>query len=156
MAGIETKPRVDWVDYAKGICIVLVVMMHSTLGVEKAASAVSSLNSFIEWARPFRMPDFPVHSLRPWLIGVRPLLMFSYWVNYQLSGLETYSYHAFNVLFHAINAVSIFLIVRKILDWAGVDKDRLDILAGFAGGIVDQDLNWSKCGLRGIEQPRRC
>ena len=26
--------RVDWVDYAKGICIVMVVMMHSVLGVE--------------------------------------------------------------------------------------------------------------------------
>ncbi len=26
--------RIDWVDYAKGICIVMVVMMHSTLGVE--------------------------------------------------------------------------------------------------------------------------
>ena len=26
--------RVDWVDYAKGFCIVMVVMMHSTLGVE--------------------------------------------------------------------------------------------------------------------------
>ncbi|MFT3988713.1 acyltransferase family protein [Aestuariivirga sp.] len=52
------KPRIDWVDYAKGICIILVVMMHSTLGVEKAAGELSSLNSFIEWARPFRMPDF--------------------------------------------------------------------------------------------------
>ena len=31
--------RVDWVDVAKGICIVMVVMMHSTLGVEKAAGA---------------------------------------------------------------------------------------------------------------------
>src|SRR5260221_6785544 len=58
MAGVETKSRVDWVDYAKAICIVLVVMMHSTLGVEKAAGTVSSLNVFIEWARPFRMPDF--------------------------------------------------------------------------------------------------
>jgi uncharacterized membrane protein YcfT len=26
--------RVDWVDYAKGICIVMVVMMHSVQGVE--------------------------------------------------------------------------------------------------------------------------
>ncbi len=50
--------RVDWVDYAKGICIILVVMMHSTLGVEKAAGVLSWLNGFIEWARPFRMPDF--------------------------------------------------------------------------------------------------
>ena len=31
------SPRIDWVDYAKGICIVMVVMMHSVLGVELAA-----------------------------------------------------------------------------------------------------------------------
>ncbi|WP_119390621.1 acyltransferase family protein [Taklimakanibacter lacteus] len=54
----STGARVDWVDYAKGICIILVVMMHSTLGVEKAAGELSWLNGFIEWARPFRMPDF--------------------------------------------------------------------------------------------------
>ncbi len=52
------RGRIDWVDYAKGICIILVVMMHSTLGVEKAAGGISWLNGFIEWARPFRMPDF--------------------------------------------------------------------------------------------------
>ncbi len=51
-------PRVDWVDFAKGICIVLVVMMHSTLGVEAAMGVTGKLNTFIEWARPFRMPDF--------------------------------------------------------------------------------------------------
>ena len=33
----QSQSRVSWVDYAKGICIVLVVLMHSTLGVEKAA-----------------------------------------------------------------------------------------------------------------------
>jgi uncharacterized membrane protein YcfT len=56
-----TKPlegRIDWVDYAKGICIILVVMMHSTLGVEKAVGVVSWLHGFIDWAKPFRMPDF--------------------------------------------------------------------------------------------------
>ena len=52
------KPRVEWVDYAKGICIILVVMMHSTLGVEKALGTTGHLSAFIEWARPFRMPDF--------------------------------------------------------------------------------------------------
>ena len=50
--------RVDWVDYAKGLCIILVVMMHSTLGVEKAASETGWLGLFVEFARPFRMPDF--------------------------------------------------------------------------------------------------
>ncbi|MFK7901351.1 MAG: acyltransferase family protein, partial [Nitratireductor sp.] len=53
-----TAKRVDWVDYAKGLCIILVVMMHSTLGVEKAAGATGWLGTFVEFARPFRMPDF--------------------------------------------------------------------------------------------------
>jgi uncharacterized membrane protein YcfT len=52
------KSRIDWVDYAKGFCIIMVVMMHSTLGVEKAADAKSWLGLFVEFARPFRMPDF--------------------------------------------------------------------------------------------------
>jgi uncharacterized membrane protein YcfT len=52
------KHRIDWVDYSKGICIILVVMMHTTLGVEKASGSISWLNGFIEWAKPFRMPDF--------------------------------------------------------------------------------------------------
>ncbi|PPD45380.1 MAG: acyltransferase [Methylocystis sp.] len=52
------QDRVDWVDYAKGWCIILVVMMHSTLGVEDALGQESWLHGFIAWARPFRMPDF--------------------------------------------------------------------------------------------------
>lgn len=69
------KSRVDWVDYAKGFCIILVVMMHSTLGVEKAAGETGWLGTFVEFARPFRMPDFFMISglflglviSRPWL-----------------------------------------------------------------------------------------
>ena len=53
-----SQSRVSWVDYAKGICIVLVVLMHSTLGVENAAGGTSWLHDFITWAKPFRMPDF--------------------------------------------------------------------------------------------------
>lgn len=50
--------RVEWVDYAKGWCILLVVMMHSTLGLEQALGADGWLGAFVAWARPFRMPDF--------------------------------------------------------------------------------------------------
>ena len=50
--------RVDWVDVAKGFTIIMVVMMHSTLGVEKAAGATGWLHYAVEFARPFRMPDF--------------------------------------------------------------------------------------------------
>ena len=52
------KPRIDWVDYAKGFCIIMVVMMHSTLGVEAAAGRESWMHSLVAFAKPFRMPDF--------------------------------------------------------------------------------------------------
>src|ERR1700752_1978707 len=51
-------PRVDWVDYAKGFCIIMVVMMHSTLGVEAAAGQTSWMGHLVAFAKPFRMPDF--------------------------------------------------------------------------------------------------
>jgi uncharacterized membrane protein YcfT len=50
--------RIDWVDMAKGICIVMVVMMHSTLGVEQAAGREGWMHVVVAFARPFRMPDF--------------------------------------------------------------------------------------------------
>ena len=50
--------RIDWVDYAKGFCIILVVMMHSTLGVEAALGEEGWTHIFVAFARPFRMPDF--------------------------------------------------------------------------------------------------
>jgi uncharacterized membrane protein YcfT len=50
--------RVDWVDYAKGWCIVFVVMMHSTLGVGDALGGEGILHTIVAFARPFRMPDF--------------------------------------------------------------------------------------------------
>ncbi len=50
--------RVDWVDYAKGICIIMVVMMHSVLGVELAAGETGFMHSLVAFAKPFRMPDF--------------------------------------------------------------------------------------------------
>ncbi|CAM5296268.1 Inner membrane protein YcfT OS=Afipia felis OX=1035 GN=ycfT PE=4 SV=1 [Afipia felis] len=50
--------RIDWVDYAKGICIIMVVMMHSTLGVEAATGGTGFMHLIVAFARPFRMPDF--------------------------------------------------------------------------------------------------
>jgi uncharacterized membrane protein YcfT len=57
-AGQPAGHRVDWVDYAKGICIVMVVMMHSVLGVEKAAGDTGFMHALVTFAKPFRMPDF--------------------------------------------------------------------------------------------------
>jgi uncharacterized membrane protein YcfT len=56
--GAPHADRIDWVDYAKGFCIVMVVMMHSTLGVEAAAGREGWMHAAVAFAKPFRMPDF--------------------------------------------------------------------------------------------------
>jgi uncharacterized membrane protein YcfT len=59
MSAIDTtEQRVGWVDYAKGFCIVFVVMMHSTLGVGNMLGQEGWLHSVVAFAKPFRMPDF--------------------------------------------------------------------------------------------------
>src|SRR3954449_2510396 len=58
LAEKSTAGRVVWVDYAKGICIVMVVMMHSVLGVEAAAGQTGFMHLLVAFAKPFRMPDF--------------------------------------------------------------------------------------------------
>ncbi len=50
--------RVAWVDYAKGWSIILVVVMHSALGVGFAVGENGWLHEVVAFAKPFRMPDF--------------------------------------------------------------------------------------------------
>jgi len=76
MTTVAASPgRVGWVDFAKGFCIIFVVMMHSTLGVEAAAGSQGWMHHAVQFAKPFRMPDFFLISGlflalvidRPWL-----------------------------------------------------------------------------------------
>jgi uncharacterized membrane protein YcfT len=57
-SALSAPVRIDWVDYAKGICIVMVVMMHSVLGVELTAGQTGFMHVLVAFAKPFRMPDF--------------------------------------------------------------------------------------------------
>ncbi len=58
MATTLQKSRVDWVDCAKGLTIILVVMMHSTLGVQVAMGTTGVMGEVVQFARAFRMPVF--------------------------------------------------------------------------------------------------
>ena len=60
MPAVSSLPseRVAWVDTAKGICIIMVVTMHSTLGVEAEAGREGWMHALVAFAKPFRMPDF--------------------------------------------------------------------------------------------------
>ncbi len=59
MAGVgDTGDRLAWVDIAKGICILLVVMMHSVTGTGDAMGGEGFLHPVVAFAKPFRIPDF--------------------------------------------------------------------------------------------------
>ncbi|MEM1232727.1 MAG: acyltransferase family protein [Pseudomonadota bacterium] len=49
--------RLDWVDGAKGICILLVVMFHATLHLTPVLG-VGAFAEITHFSGPFRMPDF--------------------------------------------------------------------------------------------------
>lgn len=54
----DAQSRVAWIDYAKGISIILVVNMHSTLGVEASLGTTSFAGQIVTFAGAFRMPLF--------------------------------------------------------------------------------------------------
>lgn len=57
-ADTSLPARIDFVDYAKGLCIVMVVMMHTTLGLGETLGREGFMHTAVAFARPFRMPDF--------------------------------------------------------------------------------------------------
>jgi len=75
-------------------------------------------------------------TLSAWVKGLRPLLMFSFWLNYHTSGnQDTFGYHLVNVVLHVLNGSLILLAVRRVLDWAGVEKWHAGVLSVFAAGL---------------------
>jgi hypothetical protein len=84
----------------------------------------------------YMLPNAADIPLSGWIQQIRPLLMFTFWVNYQQSGAqETFGYHAVNVLLHFFNAIFTFLAIRKVLSWAGLEELRGRILSLFAAGL---------------------
>jgi protein O-mannosyl-transferase len=83
---------------------------------------------------PFSDPSAARMSAHFWIGGVRPVLMASYWLNYIVSGTQTFSYHAVNLLLHAASAVIVFFILQRLLKLASVEKNTF-LFALFGAGI---------------------
>src|ERR1700676_1705761 len=90
---------------------------------------------------PYMLPGYVQVPLIGWLKGLRPLLMFSYWLNFQYAdparaGLQdTFSYHFVNVVLHFFNGILVFLAIRKVMSWDDVEKWLSLVLAIFAAGL---------------------
>jgi tetratricopeptide (TPR) repeat protein len=131
-AGLEDRPeprrRLRW------WIVLAAAVVALALGFEIYGPSLSGEFLFDDEYLPFLMPDVQQAPLRAWL-GVRPVLMISYWLNYRQSELEPWSYHAVNVVFHALNAVLAWLIVRRLLGKVGESGAFREVLAGFSGAL---------------------
>lgn len=55
---MHTAKRLEWVDIAKGLSIILVVMMYTTNGVGEETGATNFMHWIVAFAKPLRMPEF--------------------------------------------------------------------------------------------------
>ncbi|MFN0103614.1 MAG: tetratricopeptide repeat protein [Bryobacteraceae bacterium] len=64
---------------------------------------------------PFAAPQFEHAPLSAWISGTRPVLMFSYWLNFTLAGPNTGSFHNVNILLHAANSLLVYAVLRHFV-----------------------------------------
>ncbi len=122
-----SKPRAGWRWWAFAAAALAVFGAYSP--------ALRGPFLFDDNMLPFAIGNVASAPLRVWLSGSRPALMFTYWINARISGDDTFSYHALNVAIHCFTAWLVYLIVRRLLERAGVAGPRRGLLAGFAAAV---------------------
>src|ERR1035438_1010755 len=50
--------------------------------------------------------------------------MFSYWLNFGISGLDPYGYHIVNLLIHATNTGLVYVVLFRLLALAGWERAK--------------------------------
>jgi len=115
----------NWLYVLGGVLAVL------ALGFWAYSPSLHGAFLFDDTVLPFALPGASA-PLSAWLRGVRPILMFTYWINSRISVDDPYSYHVFNVAIHCFATGTIFLLTRKFLEWSAVEDQKRNWLAGFA------------------------
>jgi tetratricopeptide (TPR) repeat protein len=129
IAGVESaKPKRAWWPWAAALAGLFVAL-------EVYGPALSGEFVLDDRYLPFMDPNAAQYTLWNWISGLRPLLHFTYWLNFQSSGIEPYSYHLTNVILHFLGSVVIALIAARLLDLSGTIGRARAILSVIAGGL---------------------
>ena len=84
---------------------------------------------------PFMDPNAAQTTLWNWIAGLRPLLYFTYWLNFHFSGVEPPAYHVTNVILHFLGSLVIALVTARLLELSGTTGRARAILSVIAGAI---------------------
>ena len=122
-ARVEAPAAPPWMWYGSGLAALAVLFWVY-------GPAIDTGFLFDDTTQQFALPSAS-QPLSSWIGPVRPVLMFTYWVNTRISMEDTSSYHVFNVLIHALVGIFVFLVIRRLLEWAGAEKSSRTPLAAF-------------------------
>jgi tetratricopeptide (TPR) repeat protein len=122
------KPKRVWWPWAAALAGLLIVL-------EVYGPALSGAFVLDDRYLAFMDPNAAQMSLRTWITGLRPLLFFSYWLNFESSGIEPEAYHLTNVLLHFVGSFVIALVAARLLELAGTPGRARIILGAIAGGL---------------------
>ena len=120
--------RFEWWGFGLSACAVFACVLFVY------SPALRGEFVFDDLHMPFIDPTALTWPISAWW-GVRPLLMTTFWANLHLSGLNPFAYHFVNVVLHTCAGILLFFVVRKILEFAHVEKARLTVLSAFAAAV---------------------
>ena len=121
------RPRMWWPWAAALVALVIVFGVY-----EPALNGAFVLD---DRSLMFMSPDVAERTFSQWITSNRPMLGFSYWIDYQQNGAEPHAYHVTNVFMHLLTSVLVALICARFLTWVKVDGRRRDVLAVFSGAL---------------------
>jgi tetratricopeptide (TPR) repeat protein len=128
-AARQSRPGWQWWHYW------LIALVGLFAVYEAYGPALKGAFVFDDRGLPFLNPRYGGATLVGELTSSRPLLMATYWLNYQSSGLDPGAYHFWNVVFHFLAAVMVGLCLRRILGFADVPEHAARLLALFGAGV---------------------
>jgi hypothetical protein len=116
--------------------VTIVFLAALFLGFNIYSPALSGPFVFDDFTLPYQR-TVADQSLSAWLTvaGVRPFLMFTYWINRRLGGESPLGYHVLNLLIHVITTTLVFLVFYRLLHLAGWERTKRTAAAGIGAAI---------------------
>ena len=122
------QPKRTWWPWAAALTALFVV-------IEVYGPALNGAFVLDDRYLPFMDPGAAQSTLSNWVLGMRPLLYFSYWLNFQSSLTEPYAYHLTNVFLHFLCSLMVALVTARLLELSGTTGRARAVLSAIAGGL---------------------